>query len=86
MGEASSHGQHSQDAPARLQPLVLCGHARDFQCFLHEMLLHPLSELAAQGVAIGMNLSFLRKAACQAGFFPPILGGSGQQPCTLPLC
>lgn len=48
------------------------------------MLLHPLLQLAVQGVAIGMNLRFLREAAGQVGFFPPILGGSGQQLFMLP--
>lgn len=58
MGETSSHRQHSQDEPAHLQPLVLCGHhAWGVQGFLHEMLLHPLLELAVQGAAIGINLS-----------------------------
>lgn len=92
MGEARSHREHSQDAPACLQPLVLCGCARDSQCFLQEMLLHSVLELAAQGVVFGMNVRFLKKASFQVGFlqktsfqvgfFPPMLGGRGQQPCT----
>lgn len=85
MGEASSHRQHSQDAPAHLQPLCLWPCLR-FSALSARGVAAPSDGIAVQGVAIGTNRRFLREVPCQVGFFPPMLAGSAQQPCTLSLC
>lgn len=68
---SSSHSQHSQDAPAHLQPLVLCGHAWDFQCFLHEMLLHPLQVGTCSTRSYHWNESEVSKGSSIPGWLLP---------------